>query len=153
MNATHVRPYQVVEGWERLPKGFTHRDCVGVSVDAQDNVYLLTRGQSRVLVYSSEGTFLYVAELWWRVGDRSPVHGENVADRPGRVSIFDAAGRLLTRWGGPDRCAPGAFVAPHDICVDARGDLYVGEVTYTHGGQAGLVPSDCHTFQKFRRNN
>lgn len=323
MSATQVHPYEVLETWEQLPGGFTHQDCVGVGVDTQDNVYLFTRGQSRVLVYSGEGAFLrswgedlftarthgltvgpddrvycvdegnhciyvftpagdllttigtpglaaetgydghtmasirggppfnrptnlaiapggdlyvtdgygnckvhrfsatgaliqswgepgtepgqfylphglrvaadgrvfvadrendrlqifspdgrfleqwtdvqrptniaidgtgnvYVAELWWRVGDRSQAHGAIVADQPGRVSIFDASGRLIARWGGPDRCAPGNFVAPHDICVDARGDLYVAEVTHTHGGPTGLIPPDCHTFQKFR---
>jgi DNA-binding beta-propeller fold protein YncE len=326
MSATPDHPYRVVDGWEQLPRGFTHGDCVGVGVDAQDNVYLFTRRQSRVLVYSREGAFLhawgedlfttrthgltvgpdnrvycvdegnhciyvftptgdllltigtpgvaaetgydgrtlesirggppfnrptnlavapsgelyvtdgygnckvhrfaatgdliqswgeagsgagrfnlphglrvaadgrvlvadrendriqvfspdgrfleqwtdvqrptniaidragniYVAELWWRLGQRSPVHGEILEDKPGRVSVFDAAGRLMARWGGPDRCAPGNFVAPHDICVDSHGDLYVAEVTHTFAGQAGLVPPDCHTFQKFRRTN
>jgi sugar lactone lactonase YvrE len=321
---TNELRYQVVEGWERLPAGFTHLDCVGVGVDSRDNVYLLTRDQARVIVYSPDGAFLrawgediftdrthgltvgpdnsvycvddgnhcvfrfsptgellqtigtpgvpsatgydgrtlesitggppfnrptnlavapngdlyvsdgygnckvhrfapdgrliqswgapgagpgqfnlphgirvaadgrvlvadrendrlqifspdgqfleqwtdvqrptniaiddegciYVSELWWRVGQRSQVHGEITADKPGRVSVFDAGGRLLARWGGPDRCAPGNFVAPHDICVDSRGDLYVAEVTHTFAGRAGLVPPDCHSFQKFRR--
>lgn len=82
--------------------------------------------------------------------DRRPlsIHGEIAEDHPGRVSVFDASGRLLTRWGDPDRCAPGNFVAPHDICVDSVGDVYVAEVTYTHGG---LSPAECHSFQKFRR--
>ena len=50
-----------------------------------------------------------------------------------------------------DRCAPGNFVAPHDLCVDSHGDLYIGEVTYTMGVRPGLVPDDCHTFQKFKK--
>ncbi len=326
MSATQDRHYDVVEEWEQLPSGFTHRDCVGVGVDARDNLYLFTRGQSRVIVYDREGVFLrswgedlftarthgltvgpddrvycvdegnhcvyvftpvgdltmtigvkglasdtsydgrawesvrggapfnrptnlavapsgelyvtdgygnckvhrfsvsgeligswgqpgagpgqfnlphgvrvaadgrvfvadrendriqifnpdgrfleqwtdvqrptniaiddagnvYVSELWWRVGERSPVRGEIVEDRPGRVSVFDAAGGLLARWGGPDRCAAGNVVAPHDICVDARGNLYVAEVTDTFAGQFGLVPPGCHTFQKFRRRD
>jgi DNA-binding beta-propeller fold protein YncE len=327
MIATQKQNYEVLEGWERLPAGFTHRDCVGVDVDSQDNVYLLTRDQPRVIVYdrdganlrswgeelfterthgltvgpddtvycvdegnhciyqftptgelvqtigargvaadtgydgtmasirggppfnkptnlavapggdlyvsdgygnckvhrfspageliqswgdpgtgpgqfnlphgigvaadgrvlvadrendriqlfTPEGRFLeqwtdvqrptnirfdregriYISELWWRVGQRSETHGEITEDKPGRVSIFDAGGRLLTRWGqrsaGGDRCAPGNFIAPHDICVDSRGDLYVAEVTHTFAGSAGLVPPDAHTFQKFRR--
>lgn len=321
MAATQELQYRVVEGWEQLPGGFTHRDCVGVAVDAQDNVYLFTRDQPRVIVYSRDGAFLrswgedlftdrthgiaigpdgavycvdegsqcvykcspagevlltigtkgvagdtgydgtlesirggppfnrptniavapsgdlyvsdgygnckvhrfaatggliqswgepgtgpgqfylvhgvavaadgrvlvadrendriqlfspegqfleqwtdvqrptnvavdgagrvYVSELWWRVGQRSQMHGEILEDRPGRVSVFDAAGRVLARWGGPDRCAPGNFAAPHDIALDSRGDLYVAEVTHTFAGRAGLVPPDCHTFQKF----
>jgi sugar lactone lactonase YvrE len=316
--------YQVVEGWEQLPAGFTHDDCVGVGVDSGDNVYLFTRGQPRVIVYNRDGAFLrswgegffterthgltvgpddsiwcvdegvhciykmttagevlltignkgvasetgydgrtlesitggppfnrptnlavapsgdlyvtdgygnckvhrfsaggeliqswgepgtgpgqfnlphglrvaadgrvlvadrendrlqifsrdgrflaqwtdvqrptnvaidgegrvYVSELWWRLGQRSQVHGEIVDDTYGRVSVFDAEGRLLQRWGGFDRCAAGNFVAPHDICVDSRGDLYVAEVTNTFGVRPGAVAPGCHSFQKFRR--
>src|SRR5262249_17426636 len=58
MVGTAAGAYVVQEGWEQLPPGFTHEDCVGVDVDTQDNVYVLTRGQARVLVYSRDGAFL-----------------------------------------------------------------------------------------------
>jgi DNA-binding beta-propeller fold protein YncE len=145
----------------------------GLRVAADGRVLVADRENDRIQIFSADGRFLeqwtdvqrptniaidragniYVSELWWRIGQRSQVHGVIVEDKPGRVSVFDAEGRLLTRWGGPDRCAPGNFVAPHDICVDAHGDLYVAEVTGTFAGQAGLVPPDCHTFQKFRRTD
>ena len=35
--------------------------------------------------------------------------------------------------------AAGDFFAPHDICVDSRGDIYVAEVTWSAGGNRGLV--------------
>ena len=70
---------------------------------------------------------------------------------PGRVSVFDGAGALLARWGDADGCAPGAFAAPHSICVDSHGDIYVAEVTWTFAVNRGLAPADCHTLQKFRR--
>ena len=324
MAVTAKQSYVVVEGWEQLPAVFTHRDCVGVGVDSQDNVYLFTRDQPRVIVYNRDGAFLrswgegffterthgltvgpddtlycvdegsqcvyqltphgellqtigtkgvasdtgydgrsiesirggppfnrptnlavapsgdlyvtdgygnckvhrfsstgtllqswgepgtgpgqfylphgirvtadgrvlvadrendriqifspdgeyldqwtdvqrptnialdgeggvYVSELWWRIGQRSMVHGEVTADQPGRVSVFDAGGRVLARWGGPERAAAGQFIAPHDICVDSHGDLYVAEVTHTFAGREGLVPPGSHSFQKFCR--
>lgn len=143
----------------------------GVRVAADGRVFVADRENDRIQIFSTDGRFLeqwtdvqrstniaidgagciYVSELWWRVGDRSPTRGTTGVDQPGRVSIFDAGGRLLARRGGADRCAPGNFVAPHDLCVDSRGDLYVAEVTQTHGGPTGLVPPDCHTFQKFCR--
>ena len=143
----------------------------GLHVAADGRVLVADRENDRIQVFSADGQFLeqwtdvqrptniaidpqgnvYVSELWWRVGMRSMVHGEIGADQPGRVSVFDEQGRLLARWGDADRCAPGNFIAPHDICVDSRGDLYVAEVTHTFAGRAGLVPPESHSFQKFTR--
>src|SRR5688500_1775097 len=50
--------YRVVEGWEQFPAGMKHLDCVGVDVDSQDNLYVLTRGEPRVIVYRRDGSFL-----------------------------------------------------------------------------------------------
>ena len=70
---------------------------------------------------------------------------------PGHISVLDGDGNLLHHWISSDRCAPGNFVAPHTIGVDSRGDIYVGEVTYTFGVKGGDIPTDCHVFQKFAR--
>ncbi len=94
---------------------------------------------------------VYVSELWWRVGQRSFSRGTIEEDLPGRISILDLDGKVLARWGSSDRLAPGNFIAPHGIAVDSHGDIYVGEVSYTFAGKAGLVPVDAHMFQKFAR--
>jgi hypothetical protein len=52
---------------------------------------------------------------------------------------------------GDDPCAPGQFFAPHDLCLDSRGNLYVGEVVLSAGGNRGLVDPSCHCLQKFER--
>jgi len=57
---------------------------------------------------------------------------------------------LLARWGGgDDPTAIGDFFAPHDLCLDSRGDVYVGEVVMSAGDNRGLVPTHCHALQKF----
>jgi hypothetical protein len=48
--------------------------------------------------------------------------------------------------------APGSFVAPHGLAVDSKGDVYVGEVSWTFAVSRGLAPAGCHTFQKFAVN-
>lgn len=143
----------------------------GIRVAADGRVLVADRENDRIQLFSPDGRFLeqwtdvqrptniaidragnvYVSELWWRVGQQSMVHGEIASDQPGRASVFDAGGRLLARWGGPDITAAGNFIAPHDIAVDSRGDLYVAEVTNTFGVRPGLVPPGSHSFQKFRR--
>ena len=141
----------------------------GIFVVPDGRVLVADRENERVQIFSPQGEYLtawtdvqrptdvfmdrdglvYVSELGWRRENRSFARGAIAQPIPGRMSIFDLQGKLITRWGGLDSCAPGNFCAPHAVCVDTRGDLYVAEATYSFAGKHGLVPPDCHTFQKF----
>ncbi|HZN57704.1 MAG TPA: peptidyl-alpha-hydroxyglycine alpha-amidating lyase family protein [Planctomycetota bacterium] len=148
----------------------------GIAVDRSGTVYVADRENSRVQLFSPDGEYLrewtglarpceifiderrsgpplaYVAELGYRAGMWPGTSPPAPGATGGRVSILDLEGRLLTRWGGGgDPCVPGDFFAPHDIWVDSRGDVYVGEVTMSAGGNRGMVPPECHSLQKFRR--
>lgn len=145
----------------------------GIAVTADGRVLVADRENERIQIFSPDGRYLgawthvqrpaqlcidrtgliYVAELAWRPGQRAFTGAEYADWRPGRVTVLDPDGAVLARWGGPDPCAPGSFCAPHGIAVDSRGDVYVAEVTYTFAGREGLVPADCHTFQKFVRTS
>jgi DNA-binding beta-propeller fold protein YncE len=136
-------------------------------------VYVADRENSRVQLFTPGGEYLsewtdvarpcqvfldgagkvYVAELGFHAGAWPGTEAPG-ADAPGgRVSVFDGHGTLLARWGGGrNPCAPGDFFAPHGLCVDSRGDVYVAEVAWSAGGKRGLVPADCHSLQKFRRS-
>lgn len=149
----------------------------GIWVAADGRVLVADRENDRIQFFSPDSEYLdawtdvqrpcavtvdreglvYVAELWRPVepGQGSFVHGLATEDLPGRVSVFDAGGALVARWGAStaDRCAPGNFIAPHGICVDSRGDLYVSEVTATFGVRPNRVSAECagHQIQKFVR--
>lgn len=143
----------------------------GICIDGDGRILVTDRENDRIQFFSPDGEFLdqwthvqrptgvfvdeegliYVSSLWWRVGQSSQTKGPIRHDLPGHISVLDKNGNLLLRWISADRCAPGNFVAPHTICVDSKGDIYVGEVTYTFGVSRGGVPADCHTFQKFIR--
>ncbi|HKB39111.1 MAG TPA: hypothetical protein VKD72_21915, partial [Gemmataceae bacterium] len=141
-----------------------------IALDRAGRVYAADRENSRIQLFTPEGAFLtewtdvarpmqvvvdrhdrvFVAEVGWRAG-LFPWQTPPGPNPPGaRVSVFDLEGKLLTRWGGEgDPCAPGNFFAPHDLCLDSRGDLYVGEVVMSAGGNRGAVPPSCHALQKF----
>jgi DNA-binding beta-propeller fold protein YncE len=143
----------------------------GIALDREGLVYVADRENSRVQVFTPDGGFLaawtdlarpmqvcvdphdrvFVAEVGFRAGlfPWTEVGPDPVG---ARVSVFDRGGGLLARWGGgADPEAVGDFFAPHDLCLDSHGGLYVGEVVLSAGGNRGLVSPSCHALQKFVR--
>lgn len=144
----------------------------GIAVASDGRVFVADRENSRLQIFSAEGRFLdqwtdvarpcqvtfdtagnvYVAELGYRAGMWPGTSAPSPDATGGRVSVFSPAGELLARWGGGENpTAPGDFYAPHDICVDSRGDIFVAEVVWSAGGRQGKVAADCHAIQKFVR--
>jgi hypothetical protein len=73
-----------------------------------------------------------------------------------RLSIVDAKGKLISRLGGQHGAGlePGKFIAPHGLALDSKGDIYVGEVSYTNWktsfpGQD--MPRPLRSLQKLRK--
>lgn len=98
--------------------------------------------------------FLYVAELGYQAGLWPGTAPPSPEATGGRVSIFDPDGRLAARWGGGRHpTAPGDFFAPHDVHLDAAGNVYISEVVWSAGGRKGMVPPTCHSLQRFTRIN
>lgn len=144
----------------------------GIAVARDGRVFVADRENSRVQIFSAEGKFIdqwtdvarpcqvtfdaagnvYLAELGYRAGMWPGTSSPSPDATGGRVSVFSASGELLIRWGGGENpTLPGDFYAPHDICVDSRGDVYVAEVIWSAGGSRGKVAADCHAIQKFVR--
>ena len=141
----------------------------GVAIESNGNVWVADRENDRLQIFTSDGQYLsewtqvqrptqvriqggrvYVSELWWRIGQKSMRKGAITANQFGRISIFDMQGKLLGRIeGGPNPARKDGLVAPHDVAVDSRGAVYVGEVTQTFGVTTGAVPEGTHSFQKF----
>jgi hypothetical protein len=145
----------------------------GICVCPHGRVLVADRENDRVQVFGLDGAFkeewthvqrptqvcmdrhglVFVSELAWLPGQRSFRRGVVGCYEPARVSIMDQRGEVLARLGTEHAEAPGSFWAPHALCVDSQGDLYVGEVawTFTVGGTAQPLPQGFHTLQKFKR--
>ena len=134
-------------------------------------VFVCDRENDRIQIFSPDGELLtmwtnvtrpgdlfidaddrvYVGEMAWEPGDSSMAGKPWPEARPASLSVRDIEGNVLTRWGGPEPCAPGSFSSPHGLWVDSRGDVYVGEVSQTALSRYGRWRPDCHTLQKFAR--
>lgn len=143
----------------------------GIGIDSAGRLYVADRENSRIQIFQQDGTCLhewtdvvrpcevhvsqddtvYVAELGNRNG-LFPWMQRQPDAVGGRISIFNLAGQLLSRWGGGDDARlPGEFYAAHDIDVDSQGNIYVGEVAVTAAQQRGEDTAGLETLKKFRR--
>jgi DNA-binding beta-propeller fold protein YncE len=148
MTRTSALSYEVVEGWEQLPRGYAHRDVAGVAVDSEDRVYLLCRGDHPVLVYDRAGRFL---RSWGEGAFTERTHGITIGpddmvyctdDGNHTVRKFTPTGELLMTLGtmntpsdsgydGKDTASvsrpAGPFNRPTNLAVGSHGDLYVSD--------------------------
>jgi DNA-binding beta-propeller fold protein YncE len=137
-----------------------------IATDGEGRVYVADRENHRVQVFDDRGNYL---DQWNNLhrpcglciaGDgvyigQLPSHLPVNADYPNLgacVSIHDRMGRQLARLGdvrlGED---PGQFTAPHGLAVDSRGDIYVGEVSWSAYGKNLDPPRTARCFRKLVR--
>jgi len=141
-----------------------------IATDRDGWVYVADRENHRVQVFDANGKFetqwvnmarpcgLYIdqAAALAYIGELGAPIGANAQARQlgPRVSIYDTRGNLMARLGDqPEGEAPGQFIAPHGICIDSRGDIYVGEVSWTHTGSRLKPPRELRSLQKLARKS
>ena len=144
-----------------------------ISCDADGWVYVADRENHRIQVFDGNGRF----ETQWHnmhrpsgmymppgkcpicyIGEIGPYLASNrgMPNLGPRISIVDNSGKLLARLGKVPSAGvePGQFLSPHGMCVDSRGDLYVGEVALTAWPSlfpSVPVPRPLRCLQKFTR--
>jgi DNA-binding beta-propeller fold protein YncE len=121
----------------------TFNTCHGIWVNTlkkEPEIFIADRNNSRIEVFSLELEYKRTLQ-----GDvRNPCcfyqHKDKlyIPDLGSRVTILDADGKLVTHLGdgreadgktarADNATNPALFAAPHAMCVDSRGDLYVLE--------------------------
>ena len=129
--------YRPVEGWGRLPDGWSYVEATSVGVDAGDNVYVFNRGAHPVIVFDREGRFL---RSWGEGVFRRP-HGITLGpdgtlwltdDLHHTIRQFTPEGKLLLTIGDPDQAATlhggKPFNRPTHVALCPRtGDVYISD--------------------------
>jgi DNA-binding beta-propeller fold protein YncE len=85
--------YELVDGWAKLPEGWSFLDVGGITVDAEDNVYVLNRSEHPIMVFDREGNLLKT----WGEGFFNRAHGSCV-DPDGAVWVTDDRDHIVTKF-------------------------------------------------------
>jgi DNA-binding beta-propeller fold protein YncE len=129
--------YRAVEGWGKLPEGWSFVEATSVGVDAKDNVYVFNRGEHPVIVFDREGKFLRS----WGEGVFRRAHGITVApdgtlwltdDLHHTIRQFTPEGKLLLTIGDPDKPSTlqggKPFNRPTHVALCPNdGDVYISD--------------------------
>jgi DNA-binding beta-propeller fold protein YncE len=138
-----------------------------LAVDEDEFVYVADRENNRVQVFDGYGNLeaiwrdvyrpsgicydrglIYVGEL---LHDPHPLLAD-CTEMGHRLSIFTKHGRRVARLGSPvEGDGPGEFIAPHAVAVDSKGNVYVGEVSYTEKGRRQDPPKVYRSLRKLRK--
>ena len=112
----------------------------GLRIDPEGNVWVTDIGNHLVMKFDPEGKLLLSLGRKGEAGSKpdrfdrptdvaiSPTGEFYIADGYGnsRVMKFSRDGKLLKQWGVKGK-GEGEFNLPHAICLDAKGNLYVGD--------------------------
>ena len=136
--------YEVIEGWEQLPEGWSFVEVAGVATDSKDRVYAFNRGAHPMIVFDRDGKFLNA----WGEGVITNAHGIFIGpdDRIYCADNFDHTVRIFTpdgtllqtlgkkdepsdtgfkAWSVPVQRAAGPFNMVTNVALSPEGDLYV----------------------------
>lgn len=138
--------FEVIEGWEKLPEGWSFVEVAGVATDSRDRVYAFNRGEHPMIVFDADGNFLDA----WGEGLFANAHGIHIGpdDRiyaadnfDHTVRIFSPDGTLLDTLGEKDQPSDTGFVPGRtpvqyggepfnrvtNVALDSAGDLYIAD--------------------------
>ncbi len=136
----HKFEFEVIQGWEQLPEGWSFVEVAGVAVDSRDRVYVFNRGDHPMIVFDKEGKFL---NAWGEGVFKSP-HGIFIDkddilylsdDGDHTVRIFDTQGNMKSIIGEPGVAAETGYRI--DTCPVLYGGKPFNRVTNVAKGRNG----------------
>jgi DNA-binding beta-propeller fold protein YncE len=101
--------YEVDPSWPKaLPNGWQLGQTIGVSVDAQDHVWIVHRANPDAI-------------------ESAQTNGTGLCCSAGKpIMEFDQAGNLLRNWGGEDGPGYQWPASNHGIWIDSKGFVWIG---------------------------
>ncbi len=112
--------YELVDGWAKLPEGWSFFDIGGMAIDAQDRVYILNRSDHPIMVFDREGNLLHS----WGEGFFKRAHGSAIGpdgaiyctdDLHHIVAKFTPEGKLLMTLGTKGQASDTGYIQTFDF--------------------------------------
>ena len=85
--------YELVEGWAKLPAGWSFLDVGGLTVDSQDRVYVFNRSPHPVMIFNEDGIF----QSSWGEGYFNRPHGSRF-DPHGNLYCTDDGNHIVYKF-------------------------------------------------------
>ena len=144
--------YELADEWVKMPEGLSLLDVGGISVDAQDRVYVLNRSKYPIIIFDREGNVLkkWGEDLFNRahgscIGPDGSVYCTD--DRNHVVFKFSSEGEILMTlgtkgehtdtgyvrtfdfWESLGRITKGAppFNRPTGVALSSQGEIYIAD--------------------------
>ena len=138
--------YEVVEGWEQLPEGWSFVEVAGVATDSMDRVYAFNRGEHPMIIFDRDGKFL---DAWGEdvftnahgifIGPDDTIYCADNFDHT--VRLFKPDGELILTlgdkdkpsdtgfeaWTTPVKKAAGPFNMVTNVAIGPDGHMYVAD--------------------------
>ena len=123
--------YELVDGWAKLHNEESFIDVCGIAVDRQDQVYILDRGKTPLMVFNRDGDLISS----WGEGYFNRAHGICIGpdgaiyctdDKNHTVTKFDKEGNVLMTLGTKGR--------PSDTGYRQVSDVFESLASITRGG-------------------
>jgi hypothetical protein len=136
----HKFEFEVIQGWEQLPEGWSFVEVAGVAVDSRDRVYVFNRGDHPIIVFDKDGKFLNA----WGEGIFKSPHGIFIDkddtiyladDGDHTVRVFDTQGTMKSILGEPGVAADTGYKI--DTCPVLYGGKPFNRVTNVAKGRNG----------------
>ena len=121
MNGSYFH-YDEVMDWEHAPAGYRYADVSDVALDSNDDVYLLTRYDTRVCIYDRDGNFI---KSWGETVIGQGCHGIAVAP-DSTVYIVDWAEHCIARFTNDGELL--GFIGKPRVASDTGVDPNLGNV-------------------------
>lgn len=145
--------YELVDGWAKLPEGWSFYEVCGLAIDSQDNVFVLNRGEHPIMVFDREGNML----TSWGEGLFKRAHGAGIGpdgsiyctdDELHVVYKFTPEGKLLQTLGNKGQPSDTGYIKdwfdffwslttitrgsppfnrPTGVALSASGEIYVSD--------------------------